>query len=122
VDDYALPFVALSAVVSSERFEKPLAWDAGAASPHAQYDHGRLRNNLSANRVYRVETRVASNTAEYLRALITSAEIYIVNPDDEAELWRVFPSDLTYVERVGFGLVNIGFDLNLSQDYVLHRV
>ena len=122
VDDYALPFVNLSTVVASETFEKTLAWDAGAVSPHAQYDHGRLRNNITADRVFRVETRVPNKKAIWLREMITSAEVYIVNPDDAAELWRVFPSNLTYTEKVGFGLVDIAFDLNLSQDYVTHRV
>jgi len=106
VDDYYLPFVALSAVVGSETFEKPLAWDAGSATP----------------RKYTVETRVAPNIAKWLRSLLSSAEIYLINPDDSNELWRVFPDPNNYVEAVGFGLVSIGFDLNLSQNYVVHRV
>lgn len=122
VDDYYLPFVALSAVVGSETFEKPLAWDAGSATPHAQYDYGRLRNNITAQRKYTVETRVAPNIAKWLRSLLSSAEIYLINPDDSSELWRVFPDPNNYVEAVGFGLVSIGFDLNLSQNYVVHRV
>jgi len=122
VDDYYLPFVALSAVVGSDTFEKPLAWDAGSATPHAQYDYGRLRNNITAERKYTIETRVAPNIAKWLRGLLTSAEIYLINPEDATELWRVFPDPNNYVEAVGFGLVSIGFDLNLSQDYVVHRV
>jgi hypothetical protein len=122
VDDYALPFVNLAAVVNSDTFEKPLAWDAGSATPHAQYDYGRLRNNITAQRKYTIETQVKPSVAKWLRELLTSAEIYIVNPDDATELWRVFPDPNTYTERVGFGLVPISFDLNLSQDYVVHRV
>ena len=122
VDDYALPFVNLAAVIASDSFEKPLAWDAGSATPHAQYDYGRLRNNITAQRKYRIETRVAPNIAEWLRELLTSAEIYLINPEDSSELWRVFPDPNTYTERVGFGLVPVSFDLNLSQDYVVHRV
>jgi hypothetical protein len=122
VDEYALPFVNLAAVVNSDTFEKPLAWDAGSATPHAQYDYGRLRNNITAQRKYTIETQVKPSVAKWLRELLTSAEIYLVNPDDATELWRVFPDPNTYTERVGFGLVPISFDLNLSQDYVVHRV
>lgn len=122
VDDYTLPFVSLNAVIGSDSFEKPLAWDAGAASPHAQYDYGRLRNNITAQRKYTIETRVAPSVAKWLRELLTSAEIYLVNPEDATELWRVWPDPNTYTERVGYGLVSIGFDLNLAQDYVIHRV
>ena len=122
VDDYYLPFVALSAVVGSDTFEKPLAWNAGSATPHAQYDYGRLRNNITAGRKYAVETRVAPNIAKWIRGLLTSAEIYLINPENGSELFRVFPDPNNYVEAVGFGLVSIGFDLSLSQDYVVHRV
>lgn len=122
VDNYELPFVSLDVAINSASFEKPLAWDAGAVSPHAEYDHGRLRNNITASRSYKIETKLEPSKAKWLRELLTSAEVYIVNPDDEAELWRVYPEPNTYTERVGRGLINLSFDLALSQDLITHRV
>ena len=122
VDSYQLPFLALEDSISADEFEKPLAWDAGAVVPHAQYDHGRLRNNIKAVRRYTIDTRVTNTEYGWLRSILWSAELYIANPNDLTEYWRVYPANITQVERAARGIIEWSFDLEISQDIVTHRV
>jgi len=122
VDSYQLPFLALEDSISADEFEKPLAWDAGAVVPHAQYDHGRLRNNIKAVRRYTIDTRVTNSEYGWLRSILWSAELYIANPNDLTEYWRVYPANITQVERAARGIIEWSFDLEISQDIVTHRV
>ena len=122
VDTYQLPFLSLEDTISADQFEKPLAWDAGAVVPHAQYDYGRLRNNIKAVRKYTINTKVTNSEYAWLRSILWSAELYIANPDDLTEYWRVYPANISQVEKAARGIIEWNFDLEISQDIVTHRV
>jgi hypothetical protein len=58
---------------------------------------------------------------EWLRDLYHSAEVYIENPDSSGNYWRVYviPGTFTEAKR---GIVEMEFELQISQDIVTHRV
>jgi hypothetical protein len=116
VDNYDFSFTDLLIGVTSDLFQKPLN------NPHTQDDYGRARTNIMANKVYRCTKLVTNTEMSWLKELLYSVEVYMVNPSDSSEYWRCWISDTDITERKNPGLFNIEFSLNLSQDIVTHRI
>jgi len=122
VDNYNFCFVNREQKVESQVFEKALGWQNLSDPPHTQYDFGKAVTNIKASRSYQVKDIITNTDADWIRELFASAEVYIQNPDGSAEYWRVFISPASFVEQVNRGTVAIGFELNISQDVVTHRI
>ena len=58
----------------------------------------------------------------WLKDLLYSVEVYVVNPNDSSEYWRCWISDQDVIEKKNPGLFTIEFTLNLSQDIITHRI
>jgi hypothetical protein len=116
VDNYDFTFTELAIGVTSELFQKPLNW------PHTQDDYGRARTNIQASKGYRCTKLVTNAEMAWLKDLLYSVEVYVVNPNDSSEYWRCWISDQDVIEKKNPGLFTIEFTLNLSQDIITHRI
>ena len=58
----------------------------------------------------------------WIKDLFYSVEVYIENPEDNSQYWRVWLSDITVTEKKHPGLFEVTFTVNLSQDIVTHRI
>jgi hypothetical protein len=58
----------------------------------------------------------------WIKDLFYSAEVYIQNPTDSSQYWRVWLSDLTITEKKQPGVFEAQFRVNLSQDIITHRI
>ena len=116
VDNYDFTFTELAIGVTSELFQKPLNW------PHTQDDYGRARTNIEASKAYRCTKLVTNVEMAWLKDLMYSVEVYVVNPNDSSEYWRCWITDQDVIEKKNPGLFTIEFTLNLSQDIITHRI
>jgi hypothetical protein len=122
VDNYNFCFVNREQKVEAQVFEKALGWENLSDPPHKQFDFGKAVTNIKASRSYQVKDIITNTDADWIRELFASAEVYIQNPDGSAEYWRVFVSPASFVEQVHKGVVDVSFELNISQDVVTHRI
>ena len=122
VDNYNFCFTELKQNVSAKVFEKALGWSNLAEPPHSQSDFGKALTTIQASRQYSISDKLKNTDLLWVKDLFNSAEIYIQNPDLSDEYWRVYVVAATFVERVNKGVVNVAFDIYISQDIVTHRI
>ena len=115
-DAYNFAFSELGIAVASEIFEKPLQ------SPHLQHDYGKARTNIKADRIFTCTKVFINSEMAWIKDLFYSAEVYIQNPTDSSQYWRVWLSDLTITEKKQPGVFEAQFRVNLSQDIITHRI
>ena len=58
----------------------------------------------------------------WIKELFYSVEVYMINPNDSAEYWRVWIADTEITEKRKVGLFEVDFVVNLSQDIITHRI
>lgn len=116
VDSYNFSFKELAIRVVSEVFEKPLS------TPHLQDDYGKARTNIKADKSYQCSQIFTNSEMAWIKDLFYSVEVYIENPEDNSQYWRVWLSDITVTEKKHPGLFEVTFTVNLSQDIVTHRI
>ena len=58
----------------------------------------------------------------WIKELFYSVEVYMVNPNDSGEYWRVWLTDTEITEKRKVGLFQVDFTVNLSQDIITHRI
>ena len=115
-DAYNFTFSELGISVASEIFEKPLQ------NPHLQHDYGKARTNIKADRIFTCTKVFINSEMAWIKDLFYSAEVYIQNPDDNSQYWRVWLSDTTITEKKQPGVYEVQFRVNLSQDIITHRI
>ena len=116
VDNYDFSYTELGIAVTGELFQKPLNW------PHTQDDYGRAKTNIQANKAYQCSKLMTNSEMSWIKELFYSVEVYMVNPNDSGEYWRVWIADTEITEKRKVGLFEVDFVVNLSQDIITHRI
>jgi hypothetical protein len=116
VDNYDFSYTELGIAVTGELFQKPLNW------PHTQDDYGRAKTNIQANKAYQCSKLMTNSEMAWIKELFYSVEVYMVNPNDSSEYWRVWIADTEITEKRKVGLFEVDFVVNLSQDIITHRI
>ncbi len=116
VDNFDFCYTDLQQKTESQVFEKALSW------PHLQSDFGKSATNIKAERSYAIQDKVKNLDMDWLRELFASAEIYIQNPDGSLQYWRVTIPPASFLEKKNKGVVDIEFEVLISQDVVTHRI
>ena len=116
VDNYDFSYTELDIAVTGELFQKPINW------PHTQDDYGRAKINIQANKAYQCSKLMTNSEMAWIKELFYSVEVYMVNPNDSAEYWRVWIADTEITEKRKVGLFEVDFVVNLSQDIITHRI
>jgi hypothetical protein len=116
VDNYDFSYTELGIAVTGELFQKPLNW------PHTQDDYGRAKTNIQANKAYQCSKLMTNSEMSWIKELFYSIEVYMINPNDSGEYWRVWIADTEITEKRKVGLFEVDFVVNLSQDIITHRI
>jgi hypothetical protein len=122
VDTFQFASIRTEQTTTGDVAEKPLSWAIGGTPPHAQDDFGLYAINLKANKKYQVNTRVPNSLMAWVREMFASPEIYIENPDDGSQYWRTYITPGTVVERESKGIIDLSFEINLSQNPITHQI
>ena len=122
VDTFQFASISTEQTTTADVAEKPLNWTIGSSTPHNQDDFGLFAFNIQAKRKYNINTRVPNSLMAWVKELFASPEVYIENPNDSSEYWRIYTTPGTVVERQSKGIVELQFEINLSQNPITHQL